>query len=198
MTRTRTAVIAVAVSLVVMAATVAACAPKTATTTKSGPTALDNLPAARSSLSTLAPDAKLLLVQTAQAVTPTATPIWAFLFGSPSNDKTYLVYATQGRAMGAQAFGTAGLSKDEWSKVPGTDSWKVDSDQAYSKALAVSGAKGPPKAYGMGLITYKPKASTSTIEPFVWSVQFDPGTSGATTSPITVNANTGSAAIKKP
>lgn len=196
MTRARTSVLALIASLVLVTALLVACSGNAAPPVKEGPTALDNLGAARSALSTTAPDAKLLLVQTAQAVTPTATPVWAFLFGSPASDKTYVVYATGGKTMGAQVYGTAGLSKDEWAKVPGTDEWKVDSDAAYKKALAISGAKGEPAAYGMGFVTYKPQSSTSTIRPFVWAVQFDPGKSGATTRAIDVDANTGATTVK--
>ena len=184
----------IALALVLL---VAGCGSKSGSTVKSGPTALGSLAAARSSLSTMAPDAKLLVVQTAQAVTPTGTPVWAYLFGSPGNDKTFVVYLTNGQSMGAQEYGTAGLSADEWKKVPGADSWKIDSDQAYTKALAVSGAKGDPAAYMMGLLTYKSPDDTSTIKPFVWRVIFDPGTSGATTGTVEVDANSGSAVIAK-
>ena len=87
--------------------------------------------------------------------------------------------------------------KTEWAAVPGTDGWTVDSDTAYTKALAVSGAKGAPAAYMMGLLTFKPTSDTSTVQPFVWSVQFDPGASGATTSSINVDAKTGVATLAK-
>ncbi len=124
--------------------------------------------------------------------------MWAFLFGSPSSDKTYVVYIAGGTTMsGAQEYGTAGLSAAEWAKVPGTEAWKIDSDAAYKKALEVSGAKGTPTGYMMGLLTYKPEADTSTVEAFVWNVQFDPGDSGATTSSIKVDARTGAAAVAK-
>jgi hypothetical protein len=145
----------------------------------------------------MAPDAKLLVVQTAQAVTPTATPVWGYLFGSPKTDLTYVVYLSNGQSMGAKEYGKAGLNAAEWAKVPGTDAWKVDSDVALSKALAISGANGNPAAYIMGFVTYKPATDTSTVQPFVWSVQFDPGASGATTKAIDVNATTGVAAVTK-
>jgi hypothetical protein len=172
----------------------------TTTTTASATstsTALAGLSAAQASLLTTAPDAKLLVVQTAQAVTTTGTPVWAYLFGSPSSDKTYVVYVANGASMGAQLYGTAGLTTSEWSKVPTTTTWKIDSDAAYTKALAVSGASGTPTAYMMGFMTYKPASDTSTIDPFVWSVEFEAGSSGATTSAINVNMNTGAAAIAK-
>ena len=184
--------------LLALALLVAGCGSKSSgSTVEPGPTALGSLPAARSALSTMAPDAKLLVVQSAQAVTPTGTPVWAYLFGSPSNDKTFVVYMTGGQSMGAQEYATAGLSADEWKKVPGTDDWTVDSDTAYTKALAESGAKGDPAAYMMGLLTYKSAEDTSTIKPFVWQVFFDPGKSGATTGAIEVDAKTGAASVAK-
>jgi len=196
--KARFATVAVAMVALTLLLLVAGCGSKSSgSDVKPGPTALGSLPAARTALSTMAPDAKLLVVQTAQAVTPTGTPVWAFLFGSPSSDKTFVVYLTDGQSMGAQEYGKAGLSADEWKKVPGTDSWKVDSDEAYTKALGASGAKGDPAAYMMGLLTYKSAEDTSTIKPFVWRVIFDPGTSGATTATIEVDANTGAATVAK-
>jgi hypothetical protein len=162
------------------------------------PTAMAGLAAARSALPTAVPDAKLLVVQTAEPAEPTATPVWAYLFGSPSTDKTWVVYIEEGQATtAAEEFGTANLSASEWAKVPGTEAWKVDSDEAYKKALSASGAKGDPAAYMMGFITYKPRADTSTLDAFVWSVRSDPGTSGATTKTVTVNAKTGAASLSK-
>lgn len=196
--KTRFATVAAAMILLALALLVAGCGSKSSgSTVEPGPTALGSLPAARSALSTMAPDAKLLVVQSAQAVTPTGTPVWAYLFGSPSNDKTFVVYLTGGQSMGAQEYGTAGLSADEWKNVPGTDGWTVDSDTAYTKALAASGAKGDPAAYMMGLLTYKSAEDTSTIKPFVWRVIFDPGKSGATTGTIEVDAKTGAATVAK-
>jgi hypothetical protein len=162
----------------------------------SGTTALGNLGAAVSSLSTTAPDAKLLVVQTAQAVTPTGTPVWAYLFGSPSTDKTYVVYSTNGMSMGAQLYGTAGLSAADWAKVPGTGTWKVDSDAALAKALTASKASGQPARYIMGFTTYKPVDSTSTALPFVWNVQIDTsGTVGAVAAGFDVDARTGKTTV---
>jgi hypothetical protein len=194
---TRVAMVCAAMAVFVAAALLAGCSSTSGSPVAAGPSALGSLAAARSALSTLAPDAKLLIVQTAEAAEPTGTPIWAYLFGSPATDKTYVVYVSAGQSMGAQEYGTGGLSAAEWAKVPGTDAWKVDSDAAYTKALAASGAKGTPLAYMMGLLTYKPEADTSTVKPFVWSVQFDPGTSGATTKTIDVDANSGAAAVAK-
>jgi len=190
----------VLVALLVVAAFITGCgssksAEQTQPQTKPGASAKDGLQAAQSALSTMAPDAKLLIVQTAQAVTPTATPVWAYLFGSPKNDKVYIVYLTNGQSMGAQEYAKAGMTAEEWKTVPDTAKWKIDSPEALTKALAVSGAKGEPNAYMMGFITYKSKADTSTVQPFVWNIQFDPGASGATTQPIDVNAETGEAKV---
>ena len=189
------------VAVLALAVTLLAGCGKTAATTstpvpKAG-TALGSLAIAKSSMTTTAPDAKLLVVQTAEAATPTSTPVWGYLFGSPANDKIWVVYVANGVSMGAQEYGTAGLSKTEWAAVPGTDGWTVDSDTAYTKALAASGAKGAPAAYMMGLLTFKPTSDTSTVQPLVWSVQFDPGASGATTSSINVDAKTGVATLAK-
>ena len=197
--RARFATIAFVAVLALAVALLAGCGKAASTTTSTpvpkGGTALGSLAIAKSSMTTTAPDAKLLVVQTAEAATPTSTPVWGYLFGSPANDKIWVVYVANGVSMGAQEYGTAGLSKTEWAAVPGTDGWTVDSDTAYTKALAASGAKGAPAAYMMGLLTFKPTSDTSTVQPFVWSVQFDPGASGATTSSINVDAKTGVATL---
>ncbi len=187
------------VLLVVVAITVAGCGSKgsSGTSTKTGSTALGSLDKARSSLSTMAPDAKLLVVQTAQSTTPTQTPVWAYLFGSPKSDKIYVVYVTNGQSMGAQEYGTAGLSKTEWGQVPSTDAIKIDSDVALKDGLKAAGAKGDPAAYMMGLMTYKPKTDTSTVSAMTWTMQFDPGSSGASTATINVDAKTGKATVAK-
>lgn len=171
---------------------------KPATPVAQGQTAKAALPVAQSAMTTIAPDAKLLLVQTAEAVTPTATPVWAYLFGSPATDKAYVVYVDKGKATPASQYGNAGLTKAEWAVVPGIDAWKIDSDQAYTKALAASGAKGAPAAYGMAFVTYVPKsAGKTTIKAFVWNVSFEPGTSGAATGTIGVDAKTGAVTATK-
>jgi hypothetical protein len=190
--------LALATVLVLVAAPLTGCGRSSKSPETTSPdTARAYVEAAQSELTTTAPDARLLVVQTAQAVAATATPSWVYLFGSPSTGRTYAVYFVDGKSMGAQEYGSAGLTDDEWSQVPDLDAWKVDSDVAYSKALSASGAKGDPAAYIMGLVTYMPAAETSTVEPFVWNVQFDPGTSGATTSTVEVNATTGATTIAK-
>ena len=160
-------------------------------------TVLGSLPVARSALSTTAPDAKLLLVQTATSATPTSSPVWAYLFGSPSTDVIYLVYAADGSVMSTQEYGTAGLTAEQWAEVPEDIAWAIDSDEAYTNALEVSGAEGDPAAYMMGIMSYKPADDTSTVEPNVWNVWYDPGTSGATTSLILVDAESGDASISE-
>lgn len=154
-------------------------------------TALGSLEVAESALSTTAPDARLLIVQMMASSTPTGTPEWAYLFGSPSTDMAYLVYTADGEIMTSMEYGSVGLSADEWDDVPETRAWKIDSDAAYEKALAASGAKGDPAGYFMGLMMYKSSEDTSTVEPFQWNVWFDPGASGATTNLIVVDATTG-------
>jgi hypothetical protein len=156
-------------------------------------------PSAVSALSTMAPDAKLLVVQTAQAASPTGTPIWAYLFGSPKTDKTYLVYVGSGQTMPAGEYGTAGLTAQQWASVPGTQAWVMDSDIAYKEALAAAHASGTPAAYYMGFQTYLPesKATSTSAKPFVWYVGFEPGTSGVTTQTIQVDMATGVATISK-
>ena len=196
----RLATIVVAIALAVVLLSMMTACGKKSSTTATGDTAQGGIPAARSALSTMAPDAKLLLVQLAEPVTTTSTPVWAYLFGSPANDKTFVVYVNKGSAMPATEYGTAGLSADEWKTVPSDDTWKIDSDAAYDKALKASGAKGDPAAYFMGLQTYVPEsiAASSTVKPYVWYVSFDPGSSGATTSTIEVNAKTGATTVAKP
>ena len=192
--RFRLKVVALIVALA-LAAMLAGCGSKDEPEEAEGPTALGGLSFARSALSTAAPDAKLLVLQTAQAVEPTGTPVWAYLFGSPESDKTFVVYVSEGKLMGMQEYGTAGLNEDQWSEVQDTDAVKVDSDEAYDKALEASGATGDPRGYMMGFVTFTPPGDTTGLKPLVWSIQFDPGESGATTSTISVDAKTGKAAV---
>lgn len=153
---------------------------------------------ARSSLETTAPDAKLLVVQTAQSTTPTSSPVWAYLFGSPKTSKTYLVYVADGKSMGASEYGTADLTEKDWAQVPDTTSWKTDSDAAYKAALEVSGASGAPASYSMGFQTFVPPgAGADAGDAFVWYVVFEPGASDATTATVEVDVETGKATVAK-
>ena len=163
---------------------------------KAAPTAKAGLEAATSALSTTAPEAKLLVVQTANSVTPTSPPVWSYLFGSPKDDKTYMVYIKGGKlAEPPTEYGTAGLKKDEWAVVPNTDAWKIDSDVAYKTAQEASGAKSEG-AYTMGFITHVPTSDkTSTTEAFIWYISFDQA-SGASTGTVQVDAKTGAVVAK--
>ncbi|PKQ30073.1 MAG: hypothetical protein CVT60_02115 [Actinobacteria bacterium HGW-Actinobacteria-10] len=192
---TRTALIVLAAGLALSALLITTGCGDSADDAETSQGAKAGLAIAQSALETMAPDAKLLVVETAEGVTPTSTPVWAYLFGSPEDDKTYVVYVSDGQAMNASEYGTAGLSEEEWSQVPGTDDWKIDNDEAYEKALEISGAEGDPAAYYMGFQTYVPEAfaATSTVSAFTWYVSFDPGESGASTDTVAVDATTGEA-----
>jgi hypothetical protein len=193
--RDRFVIACVWAAMVVLLLVAAGCSNKpSGQTTASAGTAKSALAVAKSALSTMAPDAKLLIVQTAEPVT-TSTPVWAYLFGSPKTDKTYVVYVNKGRAMGAAEYGTAGLGKAEWGAVPGDDQWKVDSDAAYQKATAAAPVK-KPSAYSMGFLTYIPKSqvASATTRPFVWYVSLQGGTATAT---VEVDAKSGAATVKK-
>ena len=176
-----------------MLATAAGCGKKSTTSSGStelaGDSALKALPTAESALTTAAPDGKLLLMQTAGATTATSTPVWAYLFGSPKTNKLFVVRVDKGKAEGPSPYGTAQKGQIEWAKVPSTDQIKIDSNEAYAKAVAQSGVKGKP-AYLMGLVTYVPSSQeTQTAEPMVWNVQFDP--SSGFTGIVRVDAVTG-------
>jgi len=162
-------------------------------TTSATDTALRGLPIAESALETMAPDAKLLVVTTPEAVTSTATPVWGYLFGSPKTDGTYIVYVRGGAVMDAAEYGEAGLDEKQWSEVPDTTDWKIDSNEAYDKAVSASGAEGTPPYY-MGLQTYVPKSETDTqtAEPFVWYVYLNENQQ----APIQVNATSGEVVAK--
>lgn len=192
-THTRALKIALWIAAVLaMAALVTGCGEKAEEKPAAGATAMSSLDAAKSQLSTTAPDAKLLVVQTAAAVPATGTPVWAYLFGSPKTDTIYIVYVDKGEVMPASEYGKAGLSAEEWEAVPDTSAWKIDSDEAYKKALEASGATGDPVQWVMGMVTYIPSTSDAEdVSAFVWNVNFDPGQSGATTGTVQVNATTG-------
>jgi len=192
--RSARAIVTIAFALALVVA-LAGCGNKATTdatqpAAQTGLSAKAGLPLAASALATMAPDAKLLVVQTADAVTTTSTPVWSYLFGSPKDDKTYLVYVENGKAMPASEYGTAGLKKAEWDKVPNADDWKIDSEAAAKSARAAAGASAT-SAYTMGFLTYVPSDDKkTTTKVFTWYVSFDP-TSGATTGTVEVDANTG-------
>lgn len=185
--------VAVAALALVVAGVIAGC---TSGTSSSGNvptsgTAKAGLAVAQSALATMAPDAKLLLIQTATSAAPTASPVWAYLFGSPKSDKTYVVYVAKGKAMGASEYGNAGLSKTEWAAVPASDAWTVDSNDALAKAIAESKMTAP-SSYNMGMVTYIPSTEASTTtKPLTWYVALKPPASGGTSATVAVDAKTG-------
>ena len=186
---------AVALALALMLV-VAGCSSGAAPAPK-GASAKEGLPVATSALSTMAPDAKLLVVQTSGAATPTSTPTWSYLFGSPKNDKTFIVEVKDGKVVSASEYGAAGLTATDWAAVPKVDVWKIDSTDAYKTAVKASGANSAASAYSMGFLTYLPSTeTTSDTKPFVWYVSFDPSTSGAATGTIKVDAKTGAIITK--
>lgn len=156
-------------------------------------TAKGSLDLARSALETMAPDAKLLVVQTAEPITETSTPVWAYLFGSPETDTTYMVYVSEGKAMGASEYGSAGLSDEEWQAVPDTSGWEVDSDDAYEKAIAEAGGDTQTSGYFMGLQTYVPRSAseTDTTRSMTWYISLDVARSAE--GLVAVDAKTGEA-----
>jgi len=194
-----TKILVILAGVLMMALLVVGCGKDEATTTApAGDTALESLTVAQSALSTIAPEAKLLLVQTAESVSGTASPVWAYLFGSPTDDKTYVVYVVDGAVMSAGEYGTAGLPEDEWPLVPDATSWKIDSDVAYTNALEAAGLSGNPP-YSMGMITYIPsaEASTTTSIPFTWYISIEPAASGDATTSVQVDAKTGEATVEE-
>jgi hypothetical protein len=189
--RIRPSIVGLIGLLVLAAILLSACGNKSATDS----TAMDNYPAARSAALKAAPDARLLLVQTFEATTPTSAPVWYYLFGSPSAMTAYAVVASQGRLMSTEQVAGEGFPSSEWSAVPSADAWKIDSDAAYAKAFEVDGAGRRPRPYTMGFETYKPSTDTSTVEPFTWRVTLFPGTNTEATGTVDVSATTGNARV---
>jgi hypothetical protein len=151
-----------------------------------------------SSLSTKAPDGKLLVCQAADTITPTSTPVWEFLIGSPKTNAVWAVLVREGKAE-ASEYGSADLSADEWKAVPEESAWKVDSPQAYDSALKVY-PNGKTADYFMGFVTYIPKSAQkeNTTKPMTWIVSFDPTSKGtAATSTVNVDMGTGTATLAK-
>lgn len=195
--------IALAIALVLALGGLAGCgsnttADKSSTTRPtSTTTAKSALKIAISSLSTTAPDGKLLVAQTAGPVTTSSTPVWEFLIGSPKTDVIYAVVVQQGKGQ-FEEYGKANLSADEWKLVPTTDAWKFDSDVAHEKAVGVY-PSGKNAAYVAGFVTYIPKdAETPDAKAMTWTFNFDPATKGkATTSTVNVSMTSGEASLAK-
>lgn len=179
---------------------------KTATTTKPAGsttatpsvTAKAALPMAESTLSTTAPDAKLLLVASGSAITPTTAPVWQYLFGDPKTGTTYVAIVRNGKASSLK-YGTTELSQKEWDAVPATDAWKIDSDAAVAKARTVYTEATDKTAYILGFVSYIPKAEKDVQTPaMTWSISFDPSSrTKSATATVNVSAVDGTASFAK-
>jgi hypothetical protein len=201
MTHTKTAAriatsAVVALSALAVLFVLAGCLPSQTAGTAGPSSAKQYLPSAQAQLSTAAPDAKLLLVQTGNIVNATSTPVWSYLFGSPKTNALWVVDVQDGQAGAPSKYGTLKFTAKDWAGVPNADAWKVDSPEAYKKAAEAYG-KAAGQGYVMGFVTYVPRATTATVDPFVWSVTFDPEGAGDTKArTVDVNATTG--AVQKP
>lgn len=187
------------VLMLTLAIALTGCNKKSADSPIAGTTAKGNATVARSALSTTAPDAKLLLVQTANVISTTSTPVWQYLFGSPKDGSIYAVTVKDKKVMGTQPYGDSGMDKAEWALVPADDEWAIDSDAAYKSALAANKKNTAAIPYAMGFVTYIPKsaAASSSIEPFVWSIAFDPQSTLGSPNTVNVDAKTGKATLAK-
>lgn len=158
-------------------------------------TASSNLSTAESALTTMAPDARLLVV--GGDVTPASgtTPVWTYLFGAPDTGQMYSVSISNGNSMGATDIGVSPLAEDEWDAVPANGSWTLDSDEALEKALEFAGLEEAPSTYSMLLNSYVPEASVSErpAEAMVWYVSFGADESGEAGRVVAIDATTGEA-----
>ncbi|MGV8084467.1 MAG: hypothetical protein AB2L09_12695 [Coriobacteriia bacterium] len=169
----RFAKIALAAAFVlIFAAAIVGCGDKS-DSSEGKDTALGTLSVAQSSLSTMAPDAKLLVVQTANVASTTSTPVWAYLFGSPETDATYIVFVQEGEATPYE-YGQASLTATQWADVPDTDEIKIDSDKAHDLAAAKLSEADRDAPWVMGLVTYLPSTQESGVTQMSWSVTFNP------------------------
>lgn len=159
--------------------------------------ALDNLAAAESAVTTLAADTKLLVVQAPSASTSGADPLWVFLFGSPETGQMYSVSIVNGIVMNTAPAGAAPLESAEWASVPETAEWEVDSDEAYEAALDAAELEGTPTGYAMVLETYVPASAPAepAVTAFVWYVTFTMPDADAESPVIAVDARTGEATV---
>lgn len=142
------------------------------------------------------PGVKLLYGQMVAPTNATSTPMWQFLVGSPDDNSVYSTMVGNGKARW-QSYGSVKMSKAEWSKVPTTTVWKIDSDVALKKALELfpNGKKG---TYFASFMTYLPDAATDrSAKPMQWMINFDPSISrgSAPTSTVMVDMVTGKAAF---
>jgi len=138
------------------------------------------------------PGVKLLYCQMVSPTNATSTPMWQFLIGSPDDNSVYSAMVGNGQARW-QSYGSVKMGKAEWSKVPTTTVWKIDSDVALKKALELfpNGKKG---TYFASFMTYLPDAATDrSTTPMQWMFNFDPtlGKGSAPTSTVMVDMVTG-------
>ena len=144
---------------------------------KAGGTAKQSLSVAESAVSTMAPEAKLLYVETAGNVLPNSMPTWTYIFGSPKTNKSYTTIVQGNTVTTTHETGDVTIDSDEWSSVPNLGDAKIDSDEAYDKALKASGVDLAPSGYSMLLVPYVTRSAgeTVTTEPMKWyvTIQFD-------------------------
>lgn len=153
---------------------------------------------ALSTLETAAPGGKLLGGETVARITATGTPMWQFLVGSPKDNSVYVVLVNNGRAQWRQ-WGSVTMKTEEWSKVPTMTAWKVDSDAARTKALALH-PEGKNAKYSSSFMTYLPEAAVDKpVVPMQWVISFGPLPKGskAPTSTVIVDMVTGAASFAK-
>jgi len=195
---------ALALTLVLLAGSLAACNSgsgskadlKKATETTNSSLAKNSAMVALQTVDAKHPGVKLLYGQLVSPVTATATPMWQFLVGSPDDNSVYSTMVGGGKARW-QSYGSVKMDKAEWSKVPTTSVWKIDSDVALQSALKVypNGKKG---AYFTSFMTYLPNAALDrSTKPMVWVFNFDPSLNkgSAPTSTVLVDMVTGKAAF---
>lgn len=157
---------------------------------------------ALSALTTAAPDGKVIVGQLVAPIAATATPMWEFLVGSPKNSKVYAVLVTGGKAQ-FKEYGKVSLEATQWAEIPNVKAWKIDSDVARDKALAVY-PQGKDDRYNQGFITYvadpdregAPKAMTWNIT-FI-STSKNKGKSEVSSNTVLVDMVSGAAALVEP
>jgi hypothetical protein len=121
--------------------------------------------------------------------------VWDYIVGSPKTDLLYEVMIQDGKGQ-FQEYTKAQLTAAEWAAVPAESAWKLDSDAAYAKAIAVY-PQGKTAAYYPSLLTYvPPSAPAGDYNAMKWVFNFDPASKGtATTSTVVVDMATGQASL---
>lgn len=152
---------------------------------------------ALSSVTTAAPDGKILLGQIVSPIATTATPMWEFLVGSPKTGQVYAVLVNNGVGQ-SKDYGKVVLKAAEWKKVPDVSAWKIDSDVALADALKIY-PQGKTSAYSAGFVTFVPSSAPKTaVKAMTWNINFDPASKGkAPTSTVLVDMVTGATSFAK-